>query len=281
MTPVEGKPSGRNLGWLPTAVAAAVLMVSALALDFALRPRWLHIAPAEASSVQQTFWQRFFDGPQPPLVVYSDAPFVGRPETGFRYLNPSVTTSDAIRNHYTGAGEVMAIHELDGLFAALHRTMRLKRGGLLTPDDAKSGNLILIGSSFENILPEAARTDDFVFKVADDGPRKGDLSIINRHPRAGEDPVYFSSAGIDYAVVGLIPGAGPSRNVMILAGLTTLGTQSAVEFVCRSKNLEDLIEALGSPAPSAFEALLRVKISGGIPVQKELLAVHRKNGTSN
>ena len=270
MTPVEGKPSERNVGWLTTVVAAAVLMVSALALDFALRPRWRHIAPTEAANVLQTFWQRFFDGPQPPLVVYSDAPF-----------NPSVTTSDAIREHYTGAGEVMAIHELDGLFSALHRTMRLKRGSLLTSDDAKSGSLIFIGSSFENLLPEAARTDDFVFKMADAGPRKGDLSIINHHPRAGEDPVYFSSADMDYAVIGLIPGPGASRNVMILAGLTTLGTQAAVEFVCRSRNVEELLAALGAPAPRAFEALLRVKISGGVPVQNELLAVHRKNGPSN
>jgi len=275
MTPVEGKPSERNIGWLTTAVAAAVLMVSALALDFALRPRWRHIAPTEAANVLQTFWQRFFEGPQPPLVVYSNGPFVGRPETGFRYLNPSVNTSDAIRDHYTGVGEVMAIHELDGLFSTLHRTMQLKRGGLLTSDDAKSGNLIFIGSSSENLLPEATRTDDFVFQMADAGPRKGDLSIINHHPHAGEDPVYFSSADMDYAVIGL----GASPNVMILAGLTTLGTQAAVEFVCRSRNVEELLAALGAPAPApvpSFEALLRVKISGGVPVQNELLAVHRK-----
>ena len=50
----------------------------------------------------------------------------------------------------------------------------------------------------------------------------------------------------------------------ILAGLTTLGTQAAVEFVCRPKKIEELLTALGAPprgpAP-AFEALLRVKIS--------------------
>ena len=157
--------------------------------------------------------------------------------------------------------------------------MRLKRGGLLTSDDAKAGNLIFIGSSFESLLPEAARTDDFVFKMADAGPRKGDLSIINHHPRAGEDPVYFSSPDLDYAVIGLIPGPGASRNVMILAGLTTLGTQAAAEFVCRSRNVEELLAALGAPAPAPvppFEALLRVKIGSGLPVQNELLAVHRK-----
>jgi hypothetical protein len=279
MSPVEGNPSERNIGWLTAAVAAAVLMVSALALDFALRPRWRH-TPTEASTALQIFWRQFFVGPQPPLVVYSNAPFIGRPETGFRYLNPSVTTSDAIRNHYTGVGEVMAIHELDGLFTALHRTMRLKRGGLLTSDDAKSGNLIFIGSSFENLPPEAARTDDFVFKVADAGPRKGDLSIINHHPRAGEEPVYFSSPDIDYAVVGFVPDPGASRNIMILAGLSTLGTQAAVEFVCRRRKVEELFAALGVPPKSpvpAFAALLRVKIGNGAPVESELLAMHSKN----
>jgi len=66
---------------------------------------------------------------------------------------------------------------------------------------------------------------------------------------------------------------------MILAGLTTLGTQAAAEFVCRSRNVEELLAALGAPAPAPvppFEALLRVKIGSGLPVQNELLAVHRK-----
>jgi hypothetical protein len=282
---VEGKASPRKLHWLTTAVAAAVLMVSALALDFALRPRWRHIATTEPAGVVQTFWKRFFDGSEPPLVVYSNAAFVGRPETGLRNFNPVVDTSNAILDHYTGVGEVMAIHELDSLFTALHRTMRLKRGRLLTGDDAKASNLIFIGSPSENLsVHQMPGTEDFVFKVSDAGPRKGDLSIINNHPRSGEDPAYFSSAAIpihdDYAVIGLIPRLSASRNVMILAGLTTLGTQAAVEFVCRPKKLEELFAALGAPPRGpvpAFEALLRVKVSGGVPVQSELLAVRRKN----
>jgi hypothetical protein len=116
--------------------------------------------------------------------------------------------------------------------------------------------------------------------VADAGPRKGDLSIINNHPRTGEQPVYFSSAAVDYAVIDFIPGSSASRNVMILAGLTTMGTQAAVEFVCRPSKVEKLFAALGAPPKSpvpAFAALLRVKISDGVPVESELLAIHPKN----
>jgi len=251
-------------------VAAAVLMVSALALDFALRPRWRHITPTETNGVLQTFWQPFFDGPEPPLVVYGNAALAARP----------VDTNDTTLDRYTGVGEVMAIHDLDSLFTAMHRTMRLKRGRLLTSDDVKAGNLVFIGSPSENLsLPELQGTD-FVFKVVDSGPRKGELSIINTHPGAGEEPVYLSSAAIDYAVVGVIRAPGASRNVMILAGLTTLGTQAAVEFVCRQNTVEDLLAALAAPRKGpvpAFEALLRVKVSGGVPVQSELLGVHRKN----
>jgi hypothetical protein len=273
------------VGWLTAAVAAAVLMVSALALDFALRPSWRHTPTTESSAVLQTFWQRFFTGPEPPLVIYSNAAFVGRPETGLRYFNPVVDTSSAIIDQYTGVGEVMAIHELDGLFTSLHRTMRLKRGRLLTSDDAKSGNLVFIGSPSENpSLSDLPRTEDFVFKLSAAGPRKGDLSIINNHRSAGDEPVYFSSAAIpiqeDYAIIGLLPGLSASRKVLILAGLTTLGTEAAVEFVCRPKTVEELLAALGAstrgPVP-AFEALLRVKVSGGVPMQSELAAVHRKN----
>lgn len=263
MTPIEGSPSERNVGWLPAALAAAVLLVSALALDFALRPRWRHITPPETGGVLRTFWQRFFDGPEPPLVVYSNKALVGPP-----------------LDQYTGVGEVMAIHELDNLFSALHRTMRLKRGRLLTSDDVKGGNLVFVGLPSENpSVPDQPGTD-FVFKISDAGPREGELSIINTHPGAGEEPVYFSSAATDYAVVGFIPAPDASRTIMILAGLTTLGTQAAVEFVCRPREVEKLLGALDASPRGAvppFEALLRVKVSDGVPVESELVAAHRKN----
>ena len=274
--------SPRN--WVTTAVVGVIAVLATLAVVFALRPAPQRSSPAETPDALQALWLRFFDGPEPPLVVYSNAAFVGRPETGLRYLNPATDSrSSVILDHYTGVGEVMAIHELDTLFANLHRGMRLKRGRLLTWDDAKTSNLVFIGSPSENLsLREMPGTEDFVFRVAGDGPRRGDLSIVNLHPRAGEESRYFSTATLpikeDYAVVGLVPGLSTSRHALVLAGLTTLGTQAAAEFVCRPRRLEELLGALGAPVKGPlpqFEAVLRVKVSGGVPVQSDVVAVRR------
>lgn len=280
VVPLPQRPPRR---WATTAVVSAIAVIGALAADFALRPPSVQIPAAESTDALRALWLRFFDGPEPPLIVYSNAAFVGRPETGLRYFNPATDTNNVILDHYTGVGEVMAIHELDHLFTSLHRVMRLKRGRLLTWDDAKAGDLIFIGSPSENLsLREMPGTQDFIFRVASDGPRKGDLSIVNVHRRPGEESTYFSTAAIpireDYAVVGLVPGITNTQHALVLAGLTTLGTQAAVELVCRSKRLEELLGALGAPSKGPFppfEAVLRVKVSGGVPVHSDLVAVHR------
>lgn len=272
----------RRRGKVTTALGVLIVL-GAFCLGFVAGPFFERSAKGESSEALQALWLRFFDGPEPPLVVYSNAAFVGRPETGLRYFNPAVDGNPSIHDHYTGVGEVMAIHELDHLFTILHRDMRLKRGRLLTWDDAKTSNLVFIGSPSENLsLREMPGTQDFVFRVASDGPRKGDLSVVNVHPRAGEESTYFSTDGLpireDYAVVGLVPGLTTAQHALVLAGLTTLGTQAAVEFVCRTKRLEELLSALAAPPQGPFppfEALLRVKVSGGVPIHSELVAVHR------
>jgi hypothetical protein len=151
----------------------------------------------------------------------------------------------------------------------------------LTWDDAKTSNLIFIGSPSENLsLRELPGTQDFVFARKPSAPRKGDLMISNLHPAASEQAWYLASDGViteDYALVALTTGLNPSRHVLILAGITTFATQAAVEFVCRGPRLEELISKLGPSARRQippFEALLRVKVSGGVPVQSDLLSLH-------
>ena len=216
-------------------------------------------------------------------MIFSNAAFVGRPETGMRYYSSLRDSKSAVYDHYTGVGEVLAIHALDDAFGTLGRRILVKRGSLFTLDDVKNNNLIFVGSPSENLsLREMPGTQDFIFKVARNGPRKGDLSIVNVNPRPGEDATYFSTAAVpireDYAVVGLVRGLTNTQHVLVLAGLTTLGTQAAAEFVCRTRRVEELLSGLGAPPKGPFpqfEALLRVRVSGGVPVQSDLVAVHR------
>jgi len=163
----------------------------------------------------------------------------------------------------------------------LQQTMRIKRGRLLTWDDAKTSDLIFIGSPSENLsLRELPGTQDFVFARKPSAPRMGDLMITNLHPGANEQSAYLATDGPiteDYALVALTAGLNQSRRVLILAGITTFGTQAAVEYVCRAPRLDDLLNRLGPGARRhvpPFEALLHVKVSGGVPVQSELLSLH-------
>src|SRR5712671_3253964 len=227
-------------------------------------------------------WRPFASGEEEPWVIFSNAAFVGRPETGMRYYNSRQDSKIAVFDHYTGVGEVLAIHALDDVFGTLGRRIRVKRGSLFTLDDVKNNNLIFVGSPSENLsLLDIPGTQEFVFQRVVSGPRQGDLSIVSKHPKPGESSAYLASPSgasltEDYSVVGLVPGLESGRYVMILAGTTTFGTQGAVEFVCRRESVEKLLREIsdsGAGPIKPFEALVRVKIARGVPVETELVAV--------
>jgi hypothetical protein len=187
-----------------------------------------------------------------------------------------------ILDHYTGVGEVLAVHQLDHVFVLLNRQLRVKRGALFSLDDAKNNDLIFIGSPAENLtLLDIPGTQEFVFRRMESGPRKGDMEVLNMHPERGEAPTYMASASDrpiteDYAVVGLEPGLDSERSMLILAGTTTMGTQAAAEFVCSEDSLSELLHRLGVSKPGdlkPFEALLRVKVTHGVPVKEDLVAL--------
>jgi hypothetical protein len=228
------------------------------------------------------FWRGFLQSTEEPLVVFSNAEFVGRPETGLRYYRPDQDASTSVFDHYTGVGEVISIHELDQVFARLGRPVQLKRGRLLNWDDAKNRDVVFLGSPSENLsLRELSLGREFRFETMTDAPRKGDLGIANLHPAPGEAAVYLGSRDLpiteDYAVVELAPGPTNGR-ILMLAGTTTFGTQGAVEFVCDPERIRDLLPRVSDHAGGLvpFTALLRIKVSRGVPVDSALVALRRR-----
>lgn len=229
-----------------------------------------------------TFWKPFVSGPEEPWVIFSNGAFVGRPETGMRYYSAARDPRpQTILDHYTGVGEVLAIHNLDRVFNLLHRQIRVKRGSLFSLDDAKNNDLIFVGSPAENLtLRDIPGTKEFIFQRPESGERKGDLAIANVHPVGNESRYFFGTPADkplaeDYAVLALVKGLDPARSVLIMAGTTTMGTQAAVEFACNENALKDLLQKIhaDSSGVKPFEAVLHVKVTRGVPVETTIVAV--------
>jgi len=290
-SPSNSDVNGRtSRTWVIAVIALSVVLASAVAVatDRFLNRR---IAEARVSGdgpdlpvAFHVFWKGFLTGPQEPWVIFSNAAFVGRPYVGMRYYNRAKDSGAVILDHYTGVGEVLAVHALDSVFEKLHQQIRVKRGSLFSLDDAKNNDLIFIGSPSENLtLLELPNTQEFAFKQITSGPRMGTMEIINFHPESGEPKEFLPTPPddvltADYSVIALKRGLNPAHSILILPGATTIGTQAAVEYVCQQDSLEQLLLRLSvsnSGELKPFEAVIRVKVAKGVPVSSELVALRK------
>jgi hypothetical protein len=242
------------------------------------------VQASEAPAAYRVFWKGFLTGPQEPWVIFSNAAFVGRPDTGMRYYNLARDGKTPTLDHYTGVGEVLAVHALDKVFVSLRQDLRVKRGSLFSLDDAKNNDLIFIGSPSENLtLLEIPGTQEFIFKQVTSGERAGNMEIINVHPQSDEPKLFLATPSNqplteDYSVIALVKGLNPSHSELILAGTTTIGTQAAVEYVCQQNSLQELLLRMSvsnSGELKPFEAVIRVKVTRGVPVGSELVALRK------
>ena len=258
----------------PLGIVVGVLLVLILAGFGAFVVRtWKK--PLAAKTSVDVFWAPFLTG-DPPLVIYSNARFLGDSKTGLRYLPAGADpTKEPVVDHYTGIGELASVYELTRLFDARQASFVLKRSLLVTWDEAKQRNLIFIGSAAENpSLNALPSLSDFTLVAKPEF-----AGFINQHPRTGESVLYSRPEHpltMDYAVIALKPGVEGGKHTLMFSGLTTLGTQAAVEFATHKDTLGELLKTVSATGGGVrpFEALLAVTIEGGVPLQSKLVSVH-------
>jgi hypothetical protein len=257
----------------PLGIALGVLLVLILAGSSLLIARARSKAAAEKSAIE-VFWAPFLSG-DPPEVIYSNARFVGDSKTGLRYAPAlGAANSEPVVDHYTGIGELASVYELTRLFDAHRAAFVLKRSLLVTWDEAKQRNLIFIGSPAENPSLNAVPSLANFTMVANPAY----AGFVNNHPRPGEPALYSRPEHpltMDYAVLALMPGVQSGKRTLMFSGLTTLGTQAAVEFATRKESLAELLKMVSSPTGEIkpFEALLAVTLEGGVPLQSKLVSI--------
>jgi hypothetical protein len=302
--------------WRISALALAMISVMLGALAFFYRARAVEMsevvenrARAENNALDRRevdpLWGDLLRSSEPILVVYSNTLFQGTVEDGMKLFkpldapgsslgSPSIPQSESkepVTELYTGIGEVMGSYFLGDFFARLGHASRVKRSLLLTWEDLKTENIVVLGSPAENFfLRDLPQKQDFIFKPMPDDNGNKSFGIINGNPQPGEQPRYLakqdgpsrSQISEDYAVVSLLQGLDGKKRMLILAGITTHGTQAAVEYVTKPDYIRDLVRNLntatagGQPKlPGNFQVLVRVKVNGGVPVRVSYVTHHR------
>jgi hypothetical protein len=233
--------------------------------------------PTAAESPVEAFWSPFLTG-ESPIVIYSNAVFTGNSTSGLKYAPQEDTSKPEGTNYvdtYTGIGELASVYNITRLFDAHHTNFILKRSLLVTWDEAESRNLVFIGSPAENtslrVLP-ALR--DFSMVATPDSS-----GVVNHNPAAGEQALYSRPEHpltTDYAILALVPGMHPDKRMLIFSGLTTFGTQGAVDYVCHPETAAELLKKITGPKGDIrpFEAVLETTIQGGVPIQTRLVTIH-------
>ncbi len=299
------------------ALASVTLLLGALLFYYRARAVELSESLANESrgennaldlSEIEPLWGDMLRSSEPVLVVYSNTLFRGTAEEGMRLLksldspgsslgSPIIPQSEIeqidqpVIEHYTGIGEVMGAYFLGDFLARMPHASRVKRSLLLTWEDLKTENIVVLGSPAENFfLRDLPQKQDLIFKPMPDEKGNKSFGILNTKPQPGEQQRYFakqdgpsrSQISEDYAVVSLLQGLDGKKRMLILAGITTLGTQAAAEYVTKPDYIRDLVRNLNiAPGgerpklPVNFQVLVKVKVNGGVPVQISHVTHHR------
>jgi hypothetical protein len=299
--------------WQGLAIALIVLNLSLIAYLFIRSGR--ESQPGASTQLARSLapvWQPFIStGNNPPLIVFSNALFL-MSEQGdlYRYYAetnhslsmgaqvPSLaglerrgTVPDRIgplyySDSYTGIGEVVGAGKIVELLARSGQDYMIKRSRITSYEDIRNHNVIFLGASLEDsILRKLPVESDLVFEEPMGNEFVGKLSIRDRHPAPGKPAIYefhrdekTKALQSEYALISLLPGVMPNQHILILAGLSTLGTQAAAEFAASEASMLTLEKVWanaggGAPLPLYFQGLLEVQIRDGIAVKTNCLLV--------
>jgi hypothetical protein len=263
----------------------------------------------------KAFWATFIKEDPAPIIAYADAFFLLDGSTDlFRYrhgasddrgarVDPHLAREFASNpelvaragplffdNGYTGTGDVAGVAMLVSLFTQMGAKPIVESSFDITTHDLTQHNVILLGSSFQNVaVAQLPARGDFVYVGSNSRHDLWSGRIVDTHPLHNEQKEYGTvrdpatgALKADYALVTFEPGVVPGRHIVNLGGLDTKGMEGAVLFATSKPGVEALSRSL--PAIESvnlkdrvpvFQALIRVDLEKGYQVlDTQFLAVH-------
>jgi hypothetical protein len=197
-------------------------------------------------------WNRFLDSDVPTVLVVSN-PDVG--ECGDQKGGPT-----GCPDEYTGMGEAVAIHLITALFRPTNQTLLVKPSRIVTADDVKRYNLVLVGGKSVNVWTRRLGQD---LSLSEQDPPSGFLTVMDE--KTGQ-------VTKDRAIIALRKHPSTGRWVLFLWGRHSQGTHAAAE-ACTDTRFLSQLQWPGPAFPDSFHALLAVDVNDGIPERPIPLAV--------
>jgi len=288
--------------------AVAVLMAAAFVGGLWAGSRWFTprsgtASAAHGSNLVNMFWKGFLNKDESVVLAYTNSVFlttengdllrfrggavadrgvlVGKEDSSTTALNPALAQKAGpvyYEDGFTGTGEVLAVHDLTQVFSELGVKVVVKRNRLVSADDLRNHDLVFLGSK---VLEGMRLPHRFSFQWPVEPPYLWRGRIIDNAPAPSQPRSYElerdPATGViraDYAVFDVLPGVTPARRTMVIAGLTTSGTQGAAEFATTQAGLGQILRAIGvqhdgtKAFPPFFECMLRVEAAKGLDVVK-------------
>jgi hypothetical protein len=273
----------------PRWIAAIIL----LALAIATAAWFFGSHRARSADLYATFWTTIFDPQRTTDVVTGDSGFAmlqdmtgivvhlhdyvsGDPASKF----PTVGTpgQEASRHfgadryaNYTSVADLNSVVSLTRLPQFAHGRVKILYARDLRMDDLKGSNVILFGGPHANPwveLFEPSSAFRMVFPSHLDGMHLDERSIVNKHPRAGEQAEYSNRPSDDahetYTILSYLPNVDGQGHALLLEGENMAGTQAAADFVMNEPAMTPVLQRArlrdGSIGP--FELLLETRTVG-------------------
>ena len=181
-------------------------------------------------------------------------------------------------------GEVPAVHALDEVFCDAGSKSSYQEGHFFSRRRQEYGPGFCWITSENLTLLDLPGTQEFVFQRVVSGERKGDLAPVNRHPQGTEPETVLASRSNDpltedYALVGLVPGldyGAPGIDTCRHHHVRHAGSGGVRISRGLHQEITHRLPKDWASEAKPFEALVRVKIAQGVPVETELVAVHTR-----
>jgi hypothetical protein len=257
--------------------------------------------PRLNQGIEAQFWNGFFDSHRHMIVSFWDLRYLVsegnvllpvRPESpaGERAgpADPKVAADPKLaamagrlyyENGFAGLGDMLAVQRLSMFFTNLGATITAIRAHQLTLEEMKDEDLVFLGG-FQDRGNLLWLPEHWPWRFA----RVSRPGFLNDYITDTQAPAEANSHyGVEFdgdshviraehAMISVVPGVSPAHRVVIVAGLTTSGTQGAAEFLASEAGLRELLAAIGIRQqgrlvfPRFFQCVLRVEVAHGLDV---------------